>query len=63
MSIGRKGMVVAAKAMVLTGVDLFSDPKQVEAAKASFEKRRARFEYQSRIPAEQRPPPGYRNAK
>jgi aminobenzoyl-glutamate utilization protein B len=63
MSIGRKGMVVAAKALVLTGVDLFSDPKQVEAAKASFEKRRAGFEYRSRIPAGHKPPLGYRDAK
>src|SRR5579871_1837479 len=43
MSIGRKGMVVAAKSLVLTGVDLFTDPREVEAAKASFEKRRAGF--------------------
>lgn len=63
MSIGRKGMVVAAKALVLTGVDLFTDPKQVEAAKASFEKRRSGFEYRSRIPAAQRPPLGYRDNK
>ena len=31
MSIGRKGMVIAAKSLVLTAVDLFTDPKQVEA--------------------------------
>ena len=31
-------MVVAAKSLVLTAVDLFTDPKQVAAAKASFEK-------------------------
>ena len=33
MSIGRKGMVVAAKSLVLTAVDLFTDPKQVAAAR------------------------------
>jgi aminobenzoyl-glutamate utilization protein B len=61
MSIGRKGMVVAAKTLVLTAMDLFTDPKQVEAAKASFEKRRAGFEYRSRIPADHKAPLDYRN--
>lgn len=63
MSIGRKGMLVAAKSLVLTAVDLFTDPKQVAAAKASFEKRRAGFEYRSRIPAGQKPPLTYRDSK
>ena len=61
MSIGRKGMVVAAKALVLTAIDLFTDPRQVAAARASFEKRRAGFEYRSRIPAGQKPPLNYRD--
>jgi len=61
MSIGRKGMVVAAKSLVLTAVDLFTDPKQVEAAKASFEKRRSGFEYKSRVPPDQAPPLTYRD--
>ena len=63
MSIGRKGMMVAAKSLVLTAVDLFTDPNQVAAAKASFEKRRAGFEYRSRIPAGQKPPLTYRDNK
>jgi aminobenzoyl-glutamate utilization protein B len=63
MSIGRKGMMVAAKSLVLTAVDLFTDPNQVAAAKASFEKRRAGFEYRSRIPADQKPPLTYRDNK
>jgi aminobenzoyl-glutamate utilization protein B len=61
--IGRKGMVVAAKALVLTAIDLFTDPAQVAAARASFEKRRAGFEYRSRIPAGQKPPLNYRDSK
>ena len=61
MSIGRKGMVVAAKTLVLTGMDLFTDPAQVAAAKASFEKRRAGFEYRSRIPLDHKPPLTYRD--
>ena len=63
MSIGRKGMVVAAKSLVLTAVDLFTDPAQVAAAKASFEKRRAGFEYRSRVPADHKPPLNYRDNK
>src|SRR5207253_1429163 len=63
MSIGRKGMVVAAKTLVLTAMDLFTDPRQVEAAKASFEKRRAGFEYRSRVPSDHKPPLNYRDNK
>ena len=62
-SIGRKGMVVAAKTLVLTAVDLYTDPKQIEAAKASFEKRRAGYEYRSRVPADHKPPLNYRDSK
>ena len=63
MSIGRKGMVVAAKSLVLTAVDLFTDPSQVAAAKASYQKRRAGFEYRSRVPADHKPPLNYRDTK
>ena len=62
MSIGRKGMVLAAKTLALTALDLFSDPKQVEAARASFNKRRAGHEYRSRLPAGQKPPLNYRDS-
>jgi aminobenzoyl-glutamate utilization protein B len=54
-------MVVAAKALALTALDLITDPKQVEAAWASFNKRRAGHEYRSRIPPDQKPPLNYRN--
>jgi aminobenzoyl-glutamate utilization protein B len=60
-SIGRKGMVVAAKTLALTTVDLLTDPKHIEAARASFNKRRAGYEYRSRIPAAQKPPLNYRD--
>jgi aminobenzoyl-glutamate utilization protein B len=60
-SIGRKGMVVAAKALALSAMDLFTDPAQVKAARASFEQRRAGHEYKSRIPAEHKPPLDYRD--
>jgi aminobenzoyl-glutamate utilization protein B len=61
-SIGRKGMVVAAKTLVLTAVDLYTDPAKVQAAKASFEQRRAGYEYKSRIPADHKPPLNYRDS-
>jgi len=61
MSIGRKGMVVAAKSLALTAADLFTDPTQVAAARASFEKRLAGHEYNSRVPADHKPPLNYRD--
>lgn len=63
MSIGRKGMVAAAKSLALTAMDLYTDPRQVAAARASFEKRRAGFEYRSRVPADHKPPLDYRDGK
>ena len=45
-SIGVKGMMVAAKTLTLTAMELFSDTKIVEAAKTEFmERRGADFEY------------------
>ena len=60
-SIGRKGMVVAAKTLALSAVDLFTDPKLVAAARADFEKRRAGHEYRSRVPADHKAPLNYRD--
>jgi aminobenzoyl-glutamate utilization protein B len=60
-TIGRKAMVVAAKTLALSAMDLFTDPAQVKAARASFEKRRAGVEYKSRIPADMKPPLNYRD--
>lgn len=61
-SIGRKGMVVAAKSLALTALDLYTNPANVQAAKASFEQRRAGYEYRSRIPADHKPPLNYRES-
>lgn len=45
-SIGRKGMMVAAKTLTMTAIDLFNDKKLVADAKAEFlEKRGADFKY------------------
>jgi aminobenzoyl-glutamate utilization protein B len=63
MSIGRKGMVVAAKTLALSAMDLFTDPANVRAARESFEKRRAGYEYRSRVPADHKAPLNYRDTK
>ncbi len=61
MSIGRKGMVVAAKTLALSALDLLTDPSLVQAARDNFDKRRAGYEYRSRVPADQKPPLNYRD--
>lgn len=46
MSIGTKGMMVAAKTLALTAMDIFKNPKTVDAAKAELEERRGKdFKY------------------
>jgi hypothetical protein len=46
MSIGHKGMMVAAKTLALTAIDLFTDPDLLAAARAEFEERTGPdFEY------------------
>lgn len=60
-SLGRKGMAVAAKTLALSALALFNDNKLIAAAKADFEKRRAGFEYRSRIPASNKAPLNYRD--
>ncbi|MDC6363889.1 MULTISPECIES: amidohydrolase [Flavobacteriaceae] len=45
-SIGTKGMMVAAKTLTLTAMDLFKNPKTIEAAKAELVERRGKdFKY------------------
>lgn len=62
-SIGRKGMIVAAKTLALTAMDLLTDPAKVAAARASFDKVKAGRPYKSRIPADAKPPLGYRDSR
>jgi aminobenzoyl-glutamate utilization protein B len=47
--IGIKGMLVAAKTMALTGIDLFRDPAKLTAAQAEFERRRGDHVYKPRV--------------
>lgn len=59
-SIGRKGMVVAAKTLALTASDLFTNPAALSAAKKDFDQRRGAHTYRSRVPADRKPPLKYR---
>ncbi len=60
MGIGHKGAVVAAKAIALTAMRLFSDPGLVEQARAEFDGRRGKdFQYQPLLEREA-PPLDYR---
>jgi aminobenzoyl-glutamate utilization protein B len=61
MSIGQKGMIVAAKALALTGADLFADHQLVLDAKSDFQRQLQGKAYLSAIPAGQTPPLNYRN--
>ena len=59
-TIGVKGMMVAAKTMALTTVDLFSDPSHIRKAKAEFgQKRGPNFAYKTRL-ADRKPALDYR---
>ncbi len=59
-SIGLKGMLVAAKSMALTAIDLFSDPAHVQQARAELAKRRGpNFTYTTRL-ADRKPALDYR---
>jgi aminobenzoyl-glutamate utilization protein B len=61
MSIGRKGMVLAAKVMAQTASDIYANPKLLEPIRESFDKRRAGFSYLSRVPKNAAPPLNYRD--
>ena len=59
-SIGVKGMMVAAKSMTLTAIDLFTDPSHIQKARAEFDKRRGPdFKYTTRL-ADRKPALDYR---
>ena len=59
-TIGVKGMMVAAKSMTLTTVDLFADPTHIQKARAEFDlKRGPNFVYKTRL-ADRKPALDYR---
>lgn len=55
MSIGHKGMTYASKAMAMTMLDLFEDPKKIEEVKAEYKERKGDYQYKAMIP--EGPPP------
>ncbi len=55
MSIGHKGMLHASKTLAMTMVDLYEDPKKVEAVKAEFKQRKGDHVYKGLVP--EGPPP------
>jgi aminobenzoyl-glutamate utilization protein B len=61
MSIGQRGMVVAAKALAITAEDLFADPKLVAAAHTEFQRQMQGKVYSTQIPPTQKPPLNYRS--
>ena len=54
-SIGRKGMLVAARTLALSAMELIETPTAIDAAKTSFEKRRAGRQWVTRIPPDAKP--------
>jgi aminobenzoyl-glutamate utilization protein B len=51
MSIGHKGMIWASKALAATMIDLYRDPKNIQAVRADFAKNTAGITYKPYIPA------------
>ena len=62
-TIGRKSMVVAAKTLAFTAMDLFTTHATVRAARDNFDHRRAGQVYRSRLPVGMKPPLTYRDAR
>jgi aminobenzoyl-glutamate utilization protein B len=58
-SIGRKGMLVAARTLALGAMELFEKPEELLAAKADFEKRKAGRIWTTRIQTDDKPPFDY----
>jgi aminobenzoyl-glutamate utilization protein B len=55
MSIGHKGMVYATKALTMTMIDLYKDPKLVDGVKKEFKERKGDYVYKGLVP--DGPPP------
>lgn len=59
IGIGFKGMMVAAKTMAMTGIDLFTTPELIVKAKAELQKRTDGFKYKALV-GDRKPPLDYR---
>jgi aminobenzoyl-glutamate utilization protein B len=60
MEIGTKGMMVAAKTMALTAIDLFTDPNLVIRAKEEFKKDKGDYQYKALL-GDRQPALNYRD--
>ena len=58
-SIGRKGMLVAARTLAVGGMELFENPAELAAARDSFQTRLAGRKWTTRIPADGKAPLDY----
>jgi len=58
-SIGRKGMLVAARTLALGVVELFDKPEEVRDARAAYEKRLGGHKWVTHIEADSKPPLDY----
>jgi aminobenzoyl-glutamate utilization protein B len=61
-TIGRKGMILAARVLAATASDLFRNPKTLEDARAEHARRTGGRKYQSLLGDNQKPPLDYRDA-
>jgi aminobenzoyl-glutamate utilization protein B len=61
-TIGRKGMLLAARTLAATAWDLFHSPRVLDTAKAEHRRRLAGQTYRSLLGPDQKPPLDYRNA-
>ncbi|MFQ5629190.1 MAG: amidohydrolase [bacterium] len=61
ISIGKKGMLLAAKALAATAWDLYREPKTLKAAKDELQKRLNGRTYKPMFEPDQKPPLDYRN--
>jgi aminobenzoyl-glutamate utilization protein B len=56
MSIGHKGMMHAAKALAISALDLYSDPKHLKAIQEEFDRRVGKNKYVCPLPERIKPP-------
>ncbi len=61
-TLGKKGMMLAAKALAATAWDLYHEPKTLQTAKEELEKRLEGKTYSAMLEEGQKPPLDYRNA-
>jgi aminobenzoyl-glutamate utilization protein B len=62
MTIGRKGMLLAARVLAHTAFDFYKQPEMLRDAKAEHQRRLKDQKYQSLLAPKQKPPLDYRNA-